>query len=122
VQSKYKLYVNLLFSNGTFYNYKTLIDFDICIIIYLKIDDFKAPFQILRTVYNPVVRRVTFCKDITLYLKETVYTRMDYIGLPSRRDFKMIRTYPTVSNTILNIKTSKIIILANLIKKTLKIG
>src|SRR6266566_8778725 len=47
---------------------------------------------------------------------------MDYISLSSKYNFIMIRTYPTVSNTILNIKTSKIIILINLIKKTFKIG
>ncbi len=69
-----------------------------------------------------MVYRMTFCKEITLYLRKTIYIRMNYIGLPLKRDFIIIKTHLTISNTILNIKTPKITILTNPTKKTLKIG
>ncbi len=73
-------------------------------------------------MYNPMVYKMTLCKEITLYPEKIIYIRIDYIGLSSKRDFIITRTYLTVFNTILNIKTPRIVILANFIKKTFKIG
>ena len=69
----------------------------------------------------PIVRKVTLYDEIILQLGETVYTRVDYIGLSKGRSFIMIRIYPTASNAILDSTTPKIAILANPIKKALKI-
>jgi len=69
-----------------------------------------------------MVHKMTLYKKITLHPKEIVYTRINYIGLPSKYNFIITKTHLTISNTILNVKTPKITILANLIKKTLKIG
>ncbi len=46
VQVIEELAVNLFFSNVELYEYKMYMDFDSCIIIFLIIDNFRAPFQI----------------------------------------------------------------------------
>ncbi len=46
--------------------------------------------------------------------------RVNYIGLPKRRSFVITATYPAVTHMVLDNKTPRIAILANLTKKCLE--
>jgi len=52
--------------------------------------------------------------------KETIYIRINYIGLFKRRSFVITTTYLAVVYTVLNNNTLKIVILTNSIKKHLE--
>ncbi len=98
------------------------MNFETYSLIFLKFDDFKIFFKILRTLSIPIVRKMTLYNKIILQLRETVYIRIDYTGLSKSRSFIMIKIYLTTSNIILDSTTPKIVILVNLIKKALKIN
>ena len=54
--------------------------------------------------------------------KETIYIRINYIGLFKRRSFVITTTYLAVVYTVLNNNILKIAILANSIKKRLELS
>ena len=97
------------------------MDFEIYFFIFFKLDDFKIPFEILRILNMPIVKKVTLRSKIVLQPKETIHVRIDYTGLPKSRSFIITRIYPTVLNIILDFTTFKITILINFTKKVLKI-
>jgi len=97
------------------------MDFEICSFIFFKFGDFKIFFEILKTSSISIVWKMILYDKIILQLRETIYMRVDYIGLSKGRFFIMTKIYLTASNVILNSTTLKIVILINLIKKTLKI-
>ena len=69
-----------------------------------------------------MVRKVTFREKVTLQVGETIYICVNYIGLPKGHSFIMIANHPVASNTILDSGTPRLVILANPIKKPLKIN
>ncbi|SRR6266566_5624958 len=115
-----KLDVNLLLSNIALYKHKTQADFKTCSFTFPKIENFKIPFQILKTISQPMVRKMTLRKPIQLESGETVYIRINYTGLPKRHSFIITATYLTVVYTVLDNNIPKIAILTNSIKKRLE--
>ena len=68
-----KLNINLLLSNAILYKYKIQVNFEICLFTFFKIEDFKVSFQILKTISQPMVRKVTLKEPIQFELRKTVH-------------------------------------------------
>jgi len=96
------------------------MDFEIYFLIFFKLGDFKIFFEILKISNIPIVRKVILYGEIIVQLKETVYIRIDYIGLSKGRSFIMIEIYSITSNIILDSTIPKIAILINPTKKAFK--
>ncbi len=59
-----KLDINLLLSNVVLYKRKAQADFEVCSFIFLKIEDFRISFQILKTIDQPIVRKMILKEPI----------------------------------------------------------
>ncbi len=73
VQMVDKLNVNLLLFNIILYKYKIQADFEVYLFIFLKIEDFKVSFQILKIISQLIIWKMILKESIQLELKETVY-------------------------------------------------
>ena len=98
------------------------IDFEVYSFIFLKIEDFKISFQILKIISQPIIRKIILKKLIQFESGETIYIQVNYIDLSKRRSFIITTIYLTVVYTVLDNNTPKIAILANPTKKRLELS
>ncbi len=115
-----KLNINLLLSNTILYEYKAQADFDIYLLIFLEIEDFRVLFQILKIISQPMVQKITLKKPIQLESGEIVHIRINYTGLFKKRSFVITTIYLAVVHIVLDNNIFKIIILTNSTKKYLE--
>ena len=106
--------------NVVLYKYKVQTDFKTYLFIFPKIEDFKVSFQILKTIGQPMVQKITLKEFIQFESREIVYIWINYTGLFKRCSFVITTIYLAVIYTILNNNIPKIAILMNSIKKRLK--
>lgn len=101
----------ILLGNDALALYGTNIYYDTCTVDFISLD-LKIPFdiEVRATSYT---RKVTTTREIVLLPRQQAYIPIEYKPLPNDRSFAFEVKYGTIVNSIINVKTPKVVLVVN---------